>query len=267
MYEMNINYPVANLYRLPNEHVEVISQAIYGWKVKIIKKDDKFYLVETVDGYQGWINPIQMIESNTISSFPLIKITSNAAHIYKSPHVNREKPFLTLPFEVELPLLETLEEEEGRWLQIQLMNGEKGWIQKGDITLDLFSTNLEKVVDGSQQFLNLPYTWGGVSSFGYDCSGFIQMIFRQVKIILPRDASQQITFPLFQFIDWNNKERGDVIFFGSNDDSIKHVGLYLGNDQLIHASVKPKPTLQISSLEEPSLKNRFGYRTVRRLKI
>jgi cell wall-associated NlpC family hydrolase len=117
------------------------------------------------------------------------------------------------------------------------------------------------------QFIGLPYTWGGISSFGYDCSGFIQMLFRQMGIMLPRDASQQINFLQFESIIWENRQKGDVLFFGSSEASIKHVGLYLGEDCLIHASVKPIPSLQISSIEEPSLKNRFAYRTIRRLQV
>ncbi|MCH9717001.1 MAG: C40 family peptidase, partial [Gammaproteobacteria bacterium] len=43
----------------------------------------------------------------------------------------------------------------------------------------------------SQKFLGCPYTWGGRSSFGFDCSGFVQMLYKEMGICLPRDSGPQ----------------------------------------------------------------------------
>ncbi len=258
--------PVGNLFHLPNERSEVISQALYGWQVQVLEEEGLFSLAETEDGYQGWIETSLLQAGEVGVGLRRAKIRHNAAHLYSTPHVNREKPLLTLPFEVELPVVFEPAEEEGRWVQVQLL-GQLGWIQRGHLWMNLSHIGLKDMLQLSLQFLGLPYTWGGRSSFGYDCSGFIQMLFKQMGILLPRDASQQIRSPFCSPVDWQEIKAGDLLFFGMHAEAIKHVGLYLGEGQLIHASVKPIPLLQVSSIEEKSLMDRFAFRTACRLPV
>lgn len=259
--------PVGNLFLLPHEKSEVISQVLYGWQVQVLDEGDRFSLIKTDDGYQGWIDTALLREGKECEGIKRAKIKHNAVHLYSTPHVNKEKPLLTLPFEVELPIVFEPEEEEGRWVQVQLVTGQLSWIQRGHLWMDPTFIELNEMLKLSQQFLGLPYTWGGRSSFGYDCSGFMQMLFKQMGIVLPRDASQQIQSRFCTPVEWHATKPGDLLFFGTHLEAIKHVGLYLGEGQLIHASVKPLPLLQVSSIEEKSLRERFAFRTACRLKI
>lgn len=262
-----IAVPVANLFRYPDETSEVVSQALYGWTVEILRTERNFYQVRTSDQYEGWVTQTDVFLGEWIKhSFSSLKTIRNAAHLYPKPTVTQSKPLLTLPFEVELPIVEQSSEEEGRWIQVLLVDGRKGWIQKGDITFNPTPCSWKESLTLRRQFLGLPYTWGGVSSFGYDCSGYTQMLARQAGIALPRDAKDQIGSPLFEAIQLEEAVLGDFLFFGPHAEKITHVGVIDQPGQLIHASVKPIPTLQLTSLTDSSLTKRFSYWTARRLK-
>ncbi|MCK5727423.1 MAG: C40 family peptidase [Thiotrichaceae bacterium] len=96
----------------------------------------------------------------------------------------------------------------------------------------------QQITKIAHQLMGSPYHYGGVTPDGFDCSGFIQYIFKQANIQIPRtaalqrDASQ--TIPSLQKL-----RQGDLIFFKT---SIKndHVGVYIGNAQFIHASTGQK---------------------------
>lgn len=265
----HICLPVVNLYRQADSSVEVVSQALYGWEILILEQLGEFARIQTQDHYAGWIESCGMSPSNSTlkGKIKKAKIIHNAAPIYASPHVNRSKPLCLLPFEVELDLLSEPEEEEGRWMQVELYEGGSGWIQRAQVCVDSKFLTLNQMLDLTGQFLGLPYIWGGTSSFGYDCSGFVQMLWRQMGIFLPRDANQQINDPLCYEVAWSDLRPGDLLFYGSSADCIRHVAIYLGNKMLVHASVKPVPIVQRSSLDEPSLQQRYAYRTARRLHV
>jgi hypothetical protein len=236
-----------------------------------VKSFHKPYTVGTfsqmADGYVGWVNSQGLTSlSFRETTSRKLKIKYCAVPVYETPHVNRRRPLWILPFEVKLSILAEPEEEEGRWIQVALVEGRTGWVQRGHVELNAQALSLTQMLELSHQFMGLPYIWGGTSSFGYDCSGFIQMLGRQMGIYLPRDARQQFWDAACEPIPEEDLAAGDLLFFGNHEREIRHVGLYLGEQRLIHASVKPVPVIQYSQLDEPSLTQRFAYRAARRLK-
>ena len=89
---------------------------------------------------------------------------------------------------------------------------------------------VQKLIDASKTQIGVPYVWGGTSpGAGLDCSGFTQWAYKQVGVNLPRTTYDQINVgtPIYNQSDL---QVGDLIF-----PSVGHVGLYLGDGQMIHA--------------------------------
>ena len=95
------------------------------------------------------------------------------------------------------------------------------------------------------------------------------MLYRQMGIYLPRDSKDQIHWEGFTAIPIDQLLPGDLIFFGLAQDKIRHVGLYLGNNKFIHATVAENaPYIRVSLLSDPEWNGsgRFVYRAARTLK-
>jgi len=93
-----------------------------------------------------------------------------------------------------------------------------------------------KVINAAIKYENTPYRYGGISSSGLDCSGFIWLSFRDaLGVSLPRSASSLYTWT--QRISLDNAQPGDLLFFRTdNTGRITHVALYLGGRRFIHSA-------------------------------
>ncbi|MBI5085147.1 MAG: C40 family peptidase [Acidobacteria bacterium] len=101
-----------------------------------------------------------------------------------------------------------------------------------------------------KRFLGLPYTWGGTSSFGYDCSGFTQMLVRRGGVQMPRDAQPQADWEGQQKVEKSGLQSGDLLYFGASAKKITHTGFYIGNGEFIHSTTSDMPVIQISRLDD-----------------
>jgi cell wall-associated NlpC family hydrolase len=217
---------IAPLRKEPSDRSEIVSQLLFGDRVVVLEKTDKWWLVLTLhDNYEGWMDQKQLekipeeqfLDDNGFKSLSPAQLNNtliapNGTKLYVSPGS-------TLPYY------------------------EKGFCYLGD---KKYKVEFEPIVPENDRFFdevaqnakfyeNAPYLWGGRSLFGIDCSGFVQMVYKLSGILLSRDASQQATQG--ELVDFLTAAKlGDLAFFDNTEGKITHVGMMLSNDRIIHAA-------------------------------
>ena len=92
-----------------------------------------------------------------------------------------------------------------------------------------------KLIATAKKYLGTPYRFGGTTPKGFDCSGFVQFVFRRHGFAIPRAADEQ--YKLGQRIKKRQElEPGDLVFFTTYEKGASHCGIYLGKNQFIHVS-------------------------------
>lgn len=106
------------------------------------------------------------------------------------------------------------------------------------------SVNSGSVLEIAQQFIGVPYVWGGTSPSGFDCSGLVQYVYAKVGRSLPRVTYAQETAG--SYISVSQAQPGDLLFWGPKGSS-HHVAIYMGGGQYIHAP-QPGQSVTIQSI-------------------
>jgi len=109
------------------------------------------------------------------------------------------------------------------------------------------------ILSEARRWVGIPYCFGGDTKNCTDCSGFVKEIYLKFGIVLPRTAAEQFSFT--EKINFKNKKIGDLIFF-SKSRGISHVGIYAGNNCIIHASSSQGVVLQ--SLDDGYLHSTYA---------
>lgn len=241
-----MNESVVNMREEPSFTAEIVSQAIFSENIEIERVEGDWAYIVTSDQYMGWV-PASSFAATPEGYAGNFTVSRLSAHLYESKSV-KFGPVMTLPYGAKLF---GVEDNDTRWLKVLLPDGNEGYIQKGDVALEPELKTKQDLVALSYRFYGLPYTWGGRSSFGYDCSGFVQMLYGKLGINLQRDARQQVIDQRFKTILLDQIQAGDLIFFGKSLEEIYHVGMSIGGDKFIHATVNEnKPWIHVSCLAD-----------------
>jgi cell wall-associated NlpC family hydrolase len=250
-----VSTPVVDMYSSASEDSDVVSQAIYGSDLRVLEESGGWAKVRTSDDYTGWVRLDATIRianehKGEPNSTKTVQVNSQLANLYRETDVTAHRPVLTVPFETRLEIEKEGTGDDAGWFQVRLLDGQKAWVQAGDVITNPHPLTIDESIALAKRFLGVTYLWGGRSSLGYDCSGFTQMLVRSRGINMPRDADLQAAWTGAESIDRKHLRAGDLLFFGSAPDHITHTGMFIGKGQFIHDTVHDHPGVQISRLRD-----------------
>ena len=221
------------------------TQAVLGSEVEVDKVSGDWAKVVVLDqatprderGYPGWVPVEQLVESDRFDELTEAKdravVTDRKVHLGKRPG---DDSGMEVSFNTELPVVA----EARGGTRVALPDGSRAWLD--DDAIDTYAPGEEPeapegedLVETGKKFLGLRYLWAGVSAWGFDCSGFTYTIHRAHGIDIPRDAGDQAE--VGEDVAVEDLQAGDLLFFAEPGGvgSVHHVGMYIGNGQMIHA--------------------------------
>jgi cell wall-associated NlpC family hydrolase len=228
----------------------VDSQLILGERVVVDRRQGGWAHVVVPDqpspldarGYPGWIPVVQLAFRAPAQARSFAVVTTPTAWVYAADAKTR---LLEVSMATRLPVLAA----DPTWVRSQLPDGTAVALPSAQVTVvaagaAALPASGDDVVRTAQRFLGLPYLWGGMSGFGFDCSGFTHLVYEMRGVTIPRDADAQAAAgaPVARAA----LRPGDLVFFASKG-IVHHVGIYLGNDTMLSALQTGSP-VQVSSL-------------------
>jgi cell wall-associated NlpC family hydrolase len=237
--------PVVNMYRNATAASDVVSQALYGTGVLTFESAQGWFHIHTADGYTGWVEAADLKTLNGGATYApkgdAVRVTAISANIYREPDVTAHAPLLQLPWESRLEPAPAPAKNTERWLEVRLVDGQMGWVQRGDISDDFTPVSMGDMLELAHRFIGTTYTWGGVSSFGFDCSGFTQMLERQRGIEMPRDADIQAAWSGVIAVERKDLQPGDLLIF--RIESIQnHAHRHVPGQRRVHSRHHARPS-------------------------
>jgi len=244
-----INNSVANLRSDPHHSAEIATQALLGTPIRILKRENDWYLVQTPNKYIAWVDApaVVRIDQNELKKYKLAnKIIYNKQYgfSYSEPDDNSQ----TVSDLVIGCILQAITANSG-FYKVQYPDKRVAWVKKAEVldAEEVFNKQIteKELVETAKKFVGIPYLWGGTSSKAVDCSGFTSVIYYMNGTVLQRDASQQTKYgkEITTNYEYENLQPGDLLFFGrkasdSLSERVTHVAMYIGDTEFIHASGK-----------------------------
>ena len=213
------NLSIVPLRAEPSDPSEMVTQVLYGEHFKVLEKRKKWSKIRLAfDKYEGWMDNKQYLE------------------ITEEQYKNFDEQDICLSGD----LVEFVNCDQNQLMPIPL-GASLGALDFFQHTFEGYTitqkSEKEHLIETALMFLNTPYLWGGKTSFGIDCSGFTQMVYKLNGYQLLRDASQQATQgEALSFIE--ESEPGDLAFFDNEEGNIIHVGIMMKDNYIIHAHGK-----------------------------
>lgn len=228
---------------------ECLDKLYDGARVAILDKQDGWYKV-AFDGTVGYMSA-DYIAPQLIMNIECggAKVTASALNLRSGP--GTENSIVAKMYEGAIGKIIGI---NNGWFKVNY-NGETGYISPEYVTIVPYTSassrsssnsgyvatssangTRQQIIDYAANFLGCKYVYGGTTPNGFDCSGFVQYVYRHFGINLVRTSYNQ--YATSQRISRSELKLGDLVFFSQNAGSSKvgHVGIYVGDGQFIHAA-------------------------------
>ena len=252
---VNVSYAV-NVRQGAGLNTDVLTTLHNGKNVKVIGKQGEWYKVQ-VDGitgyiYQEYISINKTVNKDTHTSSLTNKTINNYASSLISKTVNKDASNSTnktinkdtsnstnkitnkdINNSIKKTVNKDTSNSASKTINKDTSNSTNKTINKD--TSSSTGVTAQQVLAYAYQFEGYPYVWGGSSpSTGFDCSGFVQYVYAHFGINLPRTTFEQVNCGTP--VSLNNIKPGDLVFEFGSSEGPNHVGIFIGNGQMIDAA-------------------------------
>ena len=234
----------------PRHAAEQISQLRLGDPFAVQRDGGEWCLGAGPDGYAGWARSWHLQGGPAPPPDRVVTARSSRACSAPGGETLAELSFATR--------LAAAGEPVAGWLPWTLPDGRPAWTPLGDLEPYPAAPEPAALIRWGLRLLGVAYEWGGGSSWGLDCSGLLQLVYSPAGLGLPRDSAMQAAWGALR--DPEAIRPGDLLFYGT--PRISHVGLALGDGELLHA----RAWVRVDRLDSAAGLGNLPLRTVRRAK-
>ncbi len=251
-----------NLRKGPSTSYAVIKTLSKGTEVTVISSSNGWNKVN-VGGVSGYVSSdyLSSTKPSTGSSSSNESTSNTTSTMYTTDRLNLRKGAGTsysVITTLDKGIAVTVHSSSNGWSKVSV-NGMSGYVSSSYLsstkpsnssssTDSSTSSKVDKVLNFASQQLGKPYVWGAQGPNSFDCSGLTYYVYKNAAgITLPRTSVEQSKYGTT--VSKSNLKAGDLIFFdtsGPNDGGVSHVGIYVGNGQMIHASSSQKKIVKVS---------------------
>jgi gamma-D-glutamyl-L-lysine dipeptidyl-peptidase len=215
-----------------DSHVQ--TQALYGERVAVLERRGDWAKIAVLDqpdpqdpdGYPGWVPVAQLVSSSARGGPAAAVVTARTAWL-RTPAGGR---MVEVSYATRLPFVRSA----GNDLVVMAANGEQALIaaSKAEVQSRPMEPTGARIVAEARRFLGVHYLWGGLSAWGYDCSGIVWATYRRFGVTIPRDADPQ--FRAGRPVAPSALRPGDLLFYGTQS-YVHHVAIYAGGGRMLEA--------------------------------
>ncbi|AOY76836.1 SH3 domain-containing protein [Clostridium formicaceticum] len=260
-----------NVRGTPSLQGSVVTQLSSGSEVTILSQEEEWYQVQLSQGPKGFVHS-DFIE--VVPNFPQAQVLENNSKVRTTANLQAET-IVTLN---KADIIFIKGYQDG-WYNVVTKDFIEGWISNEVVELQVNvvrpvnrsgtrSNGLSNIKTVAEKYIGTPYRYATAGPNSFDCSGFVFYILNtyykdylnERGIDLPRSSRDQAN--VGASVNKSQLQTGDLVFFNNGTTStINHVGIYIGNNQFIHASSGRSMGVIISSLDEANYKRRYAKAT------